>query len=219
MLKLVDSFNSWTKFECVKEAALRQTWQFMPKIPDTCGRRIVSSRSAWLCRGFEAGLRNLVRFFLKLKKTGVHLSGRVSRARGVTQFNGSRHLPSTAHVQGKGSLAAIKREKSMSKVAPLCRPVADASSLKGKRRLPSNSYQFSRRSRQMLGGPPMHAICCRLFQSASSSSVSVFCTYSIADKSPASSLTMLCLETQTVRRHFRRPHLTTFSSQSQRRSY
>lgn len=79
---------------------------------------------------------------------------------------------------------------------------------------PALSYQFSRRSRQMLGGPPMHAICCRLFQSASSSSVSVFCTYSIADKSPASSLTMLCLETQTVRR----PCLTTFSSQSQRRS-
>ena len=60
----------------------------------------------------------------------------------------------------------------------------------------SLSYQFSSRSRQMLGGPPMQAICCRLFQSANSSSVRVFCTYSIADKSPASSLTMLWLKTK-----------------------
>lgn len=36
----------------------------------------------------------------------------------------------------------------------------------------------------------MHAICCLLFQSASSSSASVFCTYSMADRSPASSLTI-----------------------------
>lgn len=38
----------------------------------------------------------------------------------------------------------------------------------------------------------MQAICCRLFQSASSSSASIFCTYSMADSSPASSLTMPC---------------------------
>jgi len=38
----------------------------------------------------------------------------------------------------------------------------------------------------------MQAICCRLFQSASSSSASIFCTYSMADSSPASSLTIPC---------------------------
>lgn len=37
-------------------------------------------------------------------------------------------------------------------------------------------YHVSRRSRQMFGGPPIQAICCRLFQSASSSSVKFFCT-------------------------------------------
>lgn len=71
----------------------------------------------------------------------------------------------------------------------------------------------------MLGGPPMQAICCRLFQSASSSSVRVFCTYSIADKSAASSLTMLWVETKTkVRKHFLRPSLTTCCGQFQRRN-
>lgn len=38
----------------------------------------------------------------------------------------------------------------------------------------------------------MQAICCRLFQSASSSSASIFCTYSMADSRPASSLTIPC---------------------------
>ena len=71
----------------------------------------------------------------------------------------------------------------------------------------------------MLGGPPMHAICCRLFQSASSSSVRVFCTYSIADKSPANSLTMLWLETKSkVRKHCLALFLTTGFSQFQRRN-
>ena len=57
---------------------------------------------------------------------------------------------------------------------------------------PASSYQFSSRSKQIFGGPPMQAICCRLFQSASSSSASIFCTYSMADNSPASSLTIPC---------------------------
>jgi len=54
------------------------------------------------------------------------------------------------------------------------------------------SYQFSSRSKQIFGGPPMQAICCRLFQSANSSSANIFCTYSMADSSPASSLTIPC---------------------------
>lgn len=66
----------------------------------------------------------------------------------------------------------------------------------------------------------MQAICCRLFQSASSSSVRVFCTYSIADKSPANSLTMLWLETKTKSEniYFLRQSLTTCYSQFYRRN-
>lgn len=67
--------------------------------------------------------------------------------------------------------------------------------------VPASSHQFSRRSRQILGGPPMQAICCRLFQSASSSSASIFCTYSMADSSPASSLTMPCQERKQNLQH------------------
>ena len=78
----------------------------------------------------------------------------------------------------------------------LCSSDHDLAQLSEKKEGTSLSYQFSSRSKQMLGGPPMQAICCRLFQSANSSSVRVFCTYSIADKSPASSLTMLWLETK-----------------------
>ena len=78
----------------------------------------------------------------------------------------------------------------------LCSSDHDLAQLSEKKGGTSLSYQFSSRSKQMLGGPPMQAICCRLFQSANSSSVRVFCTYSIADKSPASSLTMLWLETK-----------------------
>ncbi len=53
-------------------------------------------------------------------------------------------------------------------------------------------YHVSKRSRQMFGGPPMQAICCLLFQSASSSSVRFFCTKSMADSSPAISVTICC---------------------------
>lgn len=71
----------------------------------------------------------------------------------------------------------------------------------GLKTVPASSHQFSSRSRQILGGPPMQAICCRLFQSASSSSASIFCTYSMADNSPASSLTMPCHERKQNLQH------------------
>lgn len=49
----------------------------------------------------------------------------------------------------------------------------------------------------MLGGPPIQAICCRLFQSASSSFVKFFCTQSMAVSKPPISVT-ICYKTTST---------------------
>lgn len=53
----------------------------------------------------------------------------------------------------------------------------------------------------MLGGPPMQAICCLLFQSASSSSVRFFCTKSMACSKPAMSVTICCEKNKDTTLH------------------
>lgn len=80
---------------------------------------------------------------------------------------------------------------------------------------PASSYQFSSRSKQIFGGPPMQAICCRLFQSANSSSASIFCTYSMADSSPASSLTIPCQKRQQNLQHPLRSASFTFTDKKE----